>query len=73
MLTAEEATEVAKAEFTHTGRRVSDYTITVETYHADRMEWIVWFAQKGPFPMPGGTHAVRVHKSTGRALFMPGE
>jgi hypothetical protein len=45
----------------------------VETYHADEKKWIVWFDKTGPFPIPGGKHAVVVHKSTGATVYMPGE
>jgi hypothetical protein len=73
MLAQDEAVEVAKKEFAAHGRAAADYTITVEAYHADANRWIVWFDRKGPFPTPGGKHAVTVHKTTGQAVFMPGQ
>jgi hypothetical protein len=73
MLNQEEAVEVAKREFAKHGYLVSDYNISAEVYGADHEQWIVWFDKKGPFPIPGGKHAVLVHKSTGHAVFMPGE
>lgn len=73
MLTQDQAIEVAKKEFAKHGRPVSEYAVTIETYHADEKQWIVWFDKIGPFPTPGGKHAVLVHKITGHAVFMPGE
>jgi hypothetical protein len=73
MLTLDQAVEVAKKEFSKHGRQVSDYDITAETYRADEKQWIVWFDLKGPFRTPGGKHAVLVHKTTGHAVYMPGE
>jgi len=73
MLTEDQATKLAIVELGRQGRAASDYNIVVETYHADPTEWIVWFDRKGRFPVPGGKEAVRVHKTTGRAIFMPGE
>jgi hypothetical protein len=73
MLTQDQAVEIAKIEFQKHGRSPSDYLVTVETYHADRNQWIVWFDKAGPFRTPGGKHAVVVHKTTGKAVFMPGE
>jgi hypothetical protein len=73
MLTQDQAIEIAKNEFARHGRLVSDYAVTIETYHADDKQWIVWFDKIGPFPIPGGKHAVLVDKMTGHAVFMPGE
>ncbi len=73
MLTQNQAVEVAKKEFSKHGHQVSDHDITAETYPADEKQWIVWFDKKGPFPIPGGKHAVLVDKTTGHADFMPGE
>jgi hypothetical protein len=73
MVTQDQAVEIAKAEFEKHGRSAAEYTITVETYRADNDQWIVWFDRAAPFRAPGGKHAVLVHKTTGRAVFMPGE
>ena len=73
MLTEDQAIETAKKEFTKHGRLVSDYDVAIETYHADEKQWIVWFDRKGPFPIPGGKHAVLVDKTTGQSVFLPGE
>ena len=73
MLTEAQAVTAAEAEFAKSGRVVSDYIVTIESYPGDSAAWIVWFNRKGPFPVPGGKHAVRVDKTTGRAVFMPGE
>jgi hypothetical protein len=73
MLSQDEAVEIAKKEFAKHRQPVSDYDISVEPYHADKNQWIVWFEKKGPFPIPGGKNAVLVHRNTGAAVFMPGE
>jgi hypothetical protein len=73
MLSQQEAIEVAKKVFADQGNDVADYDVNVETYHRDEQKWIVWFNKSGPFPIPGGKHAVVVHKSTGATVFMPGE
>ncbi len=73
MVTKDKAIETAKKEFTKQGRFVSDYDVSVETYYADEKQWIIWFDKKGTFRIPGGKHAVLVHKTTGQSVFMPGE
>jgi hypothetical protein len=73
MLTESQAIEIAKKEFAEQGHAASDYDIKVDTYYADHGQWIVWFDKKGPFRIPGGKQAVRVHKETGCSVFMPGE
>jgi hypothetical protein len=73
MLTKERAVAVATQEFVKHGRSASDYNVTIEPYHADSTQWMVWFDRKGPFPLPGGKHGVLVDKSTGHAVFLPGE
>ena len=73
MVTQEQAVEIAKAEFEKHGESAADYTVTIETYRADNDQWIVWFDRATPFPPPGSKHAVLVHKTTGRTVFMPGE
>jgi hypothetical protein len=73
MFTQEQAIEVAKQEFSRQGRPPSDYDISIEIYYADEKQWIIWFDKKGPYPIPGGKHAVLVHKTTGQAVFMPGQ
>lgn len=73
MLTQEQAIEIAKTEFSKHGRLASDYATTIETYYADDQQWIVWFDEIGPFPVPGGKHFVLVGKATGVSVFMPGE
>lgn len=73
MLTQDQAIETAKEEFARQGYLASDYDITIQVYYADEQQWIVWFDKKGPFRIPGGKHAVVVHKITGQSVFMPGE
>jgi hypothetical protein len=73
MITQEHAIEIAKKEFESHGRLASDYTITVESYDADDRQWIVWFDKSGPFPIPGGKHAVLVDKTTGKTVFRQGQ
>jgi hypothetical protein len=73
MYTEAQATDIAKTEFAKHGRSVAAYVLRVEQYTADEQQWIVWFTPIGPLPTPGDTHAVLVHKSTGRATFMQGE
>jgi hypothetical protein len=73
MITKDQAMEIARKEFSKHGHTVSDYDVTVETYYADERQWMVWFEKKGPFPIPGGSHAVLVHRTTGQPSFMPGE
>ena len=68
-----QAIEIAKAELTKHGHTVSDYDITVDPENANTEYWVIWFEKKGPFPVPGGRHAVRINKVTGHAEFMPGE
>jgi hypothetical protein len=73
MFTQEQAIEVAKQEFSRQGRSPSDYDVSIETYYADEKQWVIWFDRKGPYPIPGGKHAVLVHKTTGQAIFLPGQ
>lgn len=73
MVTRDQAIEIAKIELTKHGRAVSDYGISVEPEDTSGDYWMIWFDRKGPFPVPGGKHAVRVNKITGHAEFMPGE
>lgn len=73
MITQEQAIELAKEQFNKHGHSASDYDISIETYYADEKQWIIWFDKKGPYPIPGGKHAVLVHKTTGQSIFMPGE
>ncbi len=73
MITEDRAVEIASMAFTAQGRRAADYDVSIETYPADENQWIVWFDKKGPFRIPGGKHAVVVHKSTGQSEFMAGE
>lgn len=73
MVTRDQALEIASKEFIKYGYLVSDYDISIEPYHADENQWIVWFDKKGPFRIPGGKHAVLVHKTTGQSDFLPGE
>jgi hypothetical protein len=71
MISREQAIATAQTELTKHGFAAADYDVTVD---ADgKTGWMVWFEKKGPFPVPGGRHAVRVDASTGRAVFMPGE
>jgi uncharacterized protein YpmB len=65
------AFELAKVEFAKTGRKVSDYEVTVET-DSSGDNWIVWFDRKGAYATPGGNHSVIVEKATGKVAFMPG-
>jgi len=73
MLTQDEAIGIAKKEFAKHGRVPADYSVTIETYHADDNQWIVWFEKIGPFPIPGGKEAVLVDKQAGQSIFLPGE
>lgn len=73
MITQEQAIELAKEEFNKQGRSSSDYDISIEIYYVDEKQWIIWFDKKGPYPIPGGKHAVLVHKTTGQSIFMPGQ
>jgi hypothetical protein len=73
MLTERQVIEIAKTEFEKHGRSASTYGVTVEPYHANETQWIVWFDKLGPFPIPGGKEAVLVNKVTGETTFMPGE
>jgi hypothetical protein len=73
MVTRDQAIEIAKRELTKQGHAVADYDLSVDPENTDREYWMVWFDRKGPFPVPGGKHAVRVNKVTGEAQFMPGE
>ncbi len=73
MITEAQAIEIAKKEFEKHDLRAAEHTITIETYHADDKQWIVWFDESEPFPTPGGNHAVLVNKTTGEAEFLPGE
>lgn len=72
MITETKALELAKAEFAKTGRKVNNYSLTIET-DATGQKWIAWFDKKGAYATPGGKHAVTVEKATGKTLFMPGE
>lgn len=72
MITESKAVELAKKEFTATGREVEDYRVTIETDSSGR-KWIVWFDKKGAYATPGGKHAVTVEKASGKTAFMPGE
>ena len=71
MVTESMALEMAKTEFANTGRKIENYKITVEAETNGR--WIVWFDEKGPYPTPGGKHAVTVEEATGKTVFLPGE
>jgi hypothetical protein len=73
MIAQEQAIEIAKEEFNKQGRSASDYEISIEIYYADEKQWIIWFDKKGLYPIPGGKHAVLVHKATGQSIFMPGQ
>jgi hypothetical protein len=73
MVTRDQAIEAAKRELTKHGHAVSDYDITVDPENPTEDYWMIWFDKKGPFPVPGGKHGVRVNKSTGHVEFMPGE
>ncbi|MDS4020973.1 MAG: hypothetical protein RKR03_10800 [Candidatus Competibacter sp.] len=73
MITEEQAIELAKEEFNKHGRSSADYDISIEIYYVDQQQWIIWFDKKGPYPIPGGKHAVLVHKITGQSIFMPGQ
>lgn len=72
MVTESRALELAKAEFAKTGRKVSDYDVTIEM-DSTGSKWLAWFDKKGPYAMPGGKHVVTVEKATGKVVFMPGE
>ena len=71
MVAESNAVELAKAEFTKTGRKLSDYDVTVENDSTGH-NWIVWFDKKPPHRTPGGDHSVTVEKATGKVVFMPG-
>ncbi len=72
MTTESKALELAKTEFAKTGRKVEAYGVTMET-DTKGEKWIFWFDEKGPYPTPGGKHAVTVEKATGKTAFLPGE
>jgi hypothetical protein len=65
-VTESKAFERAKAEFAKTGRKISDYAVSIET-DSTRLEWIVWFEREGPYAKPGGKHAVAIEKATGES------
>jgi hypothetical protein len=73
MVTRTQAVQIAKAEFTRAGYAVSDYEVTIDSDVPREKCWMIWFDKKGPFPIPGGRHAVSVDKFTGQSVFMPGE
>ncbi|HEV2764366.1 MAG TPA: hypothetical protein VGV38_15405 [Pyrinomonadaceae bacterium] len=73
MISEKQAVEIATKELEKHNLPAKEYDITVETYRADKEQWIVWFKQKGPLRVPGNDHAVLVHKTTGEAVFLPGE
>lgn len=72
MITQDQAVKIAQSEFAKHGHVPSEYTVSVDPEDANATYWLIWFDRKGP-PVPGGRHAVRVNKTTGRAEFMPGE
>lgn len=72
-VTRDQAIEAAKKELAKHGHAVSEYDMTVDPESTNEDYWMVWFDKKGPFPVPGGKHCVRVSKKTGQAEFMPGE
>lgn len=72
VLTESRAVELAKKEFSNTGRKVEDYRITVKN-DSNEDKWIVWFDRDIQYPPPGSKHAVLIEKKTGRAVFMLGK
>lgn len=73
MVTKEQALEIARHELARYGYLVSDYEVTVDAESSESNVWIIWCEKKGAFPVPGGTHGVRVDKTTGHSQFLPGE
>lgn len=73
MISESEAVELARKEFTKTGRKLEGYSTRVEIDSTARNKWIVWFVMKGDYVPAGGKHFVTVEKSGGKATFMPGE
>lgn len=72
-MTRDQAIEIASHELARNGYTVSDYSVTVDQEDSNGEYWQLWFDAKGPYPVPGGRHGVRVNKTTREARFMPGE
>lgn len=73
MITETQAIERAEVTFVKAGFQPSDYDVTVTVEPSAAAAWMVWFDKKGPFPIPGGKHLVKVNRETGETRFMPGE
>ena len=73
MVTKDQAIEIATKELANSDRAPKDYEMTVDPEDTNQDFWMIWFERKGPYPAPGGRHAVRVNKNTGHADLMPGE
>ena len=73
MIAAEQALALASQEFTRQGMDVQTYEIMLDEKLSKGDFWMIWYDKKGPFPIPGGKHLVRVSKATGEAVFMKGE
>ncbi len=73
MVTQEQAIEIAKKELVRHGYAALDYDTSVDSETSGGQYWMIWFDKKGPFPIPGGRHIVRVNKATGHPDFMRGE
>lgn len=73
MITQTQALSIAREEFVRQGLQLADYEVSGEPADTDPDHWIVSFEKKGPFPIPGGRHLVRVGKDSGKAEFLPGE
>lgn len=73
ILTQEQVVDIAKKELEKHGHSVAQYDVTVVKDEPSRDHWMVWFEYRAKYKIPGGKHGVRVDKSTGKAVFLPGE
>lgn len=73
MVTKDQALDLARQELTKQGYIATDYDISVDIENSDQEHWMIWCEEKGPFPVPGGRHGVRVNKLTGQSQFLVGE
>ncbi len=73
MVSREQALTIAHQAHQERGFAPNDYNVELSDADSSESHWLVWFDRKGEFPVPGGKHAVQVDKTTGQALFLPGE
>ena len=73
MITVDQAIEIARKEFEKQGYSPSEYKIAPDRQVEDQTYWTIWFELDTAFPLPGGSHAVRVDRRTGNAVFLQGE